>query len=91
MERGNIYFRHNDYEKAIYEYNGALVCIRDDYGGPNSRLITETRYNRGLAYSGVGKAKDAMKDLKEYLNRAQLGPNERSEIEGWIKEQERRK
>lgn len=91
LERAHILLRRKDWDNAVNDYHQALRLIRDDYNGPNSQLIREIRYRRGLALKEMGKPKEAVKDLKEYLNRAHNEPEKQAEVEALIRELERRK
>ena len=99
LERGNIAYKRADYEKAINDFTQTLRFIRDEYDSPPSVTVmfAGVHLKRGLAYRQVGKVKDALKDLKDYLSKTQsistnlVDPSERSKVEVLVKELERSK
>ncbi len=96
LARGRILMALNELQDAEQEFvattkansqSGEAHCELGNisFQSQNFEMITETRYRRGIAFSHVGKPKDAVKDLKEYLNRSHPNADKRSEIESLIR------
>lgn len=90
LEAGNIRFRDGEYQKAIENYTKGMDSIPDDKLN-NSKLFHELKYNRGRAYRQIGRTKEAVKDLQDYLQIANPDASRAKEVEGILMDLERRK